>query len=625
MRLKITRVISVCLYISLAFVFASNLAIAKPADTSATKEAEVETSPNLVPVFRLSGILREAPPQFDWGFQTDQINLYELLSRLDKAKRDAKTKAVVLLFDGPRFGWAQQQEIRQAINDLKAAEKDVFCMLEDADQAEFLMSTSASRVYISPTGIINLIGLHVEGTYLKGLLDKIHVQADIEHMGDYKGAGEPFTRTGPSDEAKEMLNWLLKDLFDQMVHQIAEDRHLQPDHVRSLIDRGPFNAKEAKEAKLVDEIAYADEFIESLKLRYGKNIKLVHDYGRRKAPEMDLSSPFAMFKIFGEMMSKSKGTGKPRIAIVYVDGMIVAGKTEDDLFGDGGVVGSTTMRRLLAKIQNDDQIKAVVLRVNSPGGSAMASDIIWHATEVLNEEKPFIVSMGDIAASGGYYISVGSPTIFAQPSTLTGSIGVIGGKLVTQGLWNWLGVNFHETTFGKNADLFTSNRPFDEQQRELIRKSMNDVYAEFKSRVTEGRQNKIRDDIESLAGGRVYTGRQAKAKGLVDQLGGLQDAIKFAATKAKVSNYEMVQYPEPKNFLEALFKGMSDEGKDSDTVQLAIRHGWLLKTPAVTETTQALMRFDPEKARAVLRTLFRLELLHRENLLLVTPNAITIR
>lgn len=610
-------------FIGIVLIFAG---IATAAKTSTTKSAATEPAPNVVPVFRLTGVLREAPPQFNWGFETDQLNLYELLSRLDKAKLDAKVKAVVLLFDNPQFGWAQRQEIRQAVRNLRAAEKDVFCVLEDAEQADYLMSTSASRIYLSPTGTVNLIGMHVEETYLKGLLDKIHVQADIEHMGAYKGAGEPFTRTAPSDEAKEMLNWLLKDLFDQMVEQVAEDRHLQPDQVRALIDRGPFNAKEAKQDKLIDEIAYADEFIDSLKERYGDNVKLVHDYGQRKTPQVDLSSPFAMFKLFGEMMSKSKTGGKTRIAVVYVDGMIVSGKTEDNLFGDGGIVGSTTMRRLLAKVQNDDQIKAIVLRVNSPGGSALASDIIWHATEVLHEDKPFIVSMGDMAASGGYYVSVGSSTIFADPGTLTGSIGVIGGKMVTQGMWNWLGITFHETTLGKHADLYNTNRPFDEQQRELVRKYMKEVYGEFKDRVTDGRKKKIKGDIESLAGGRVYTGRQAKAKGLVDQMGGLQDAIKFAADKAKVSNYDVVQYPEPKNFLEALFKGMSgEEDNESDTVQVATHYGWLLKVPPVAELTSALARLDPAKARAVLGMLFRLELLSRENVLLITPSVMTIR
>jgi protease-4 len=335
-----------------------------------------------------------------------------------------------------------------------------------------------------------------------------------------------------------------------------------------------------------------------------------------------------MFKIFGEMMSKTKSGSKAQIAVLYVDGMIVSGKTEDSLFGDGGTVGSTTIRRVLAKIRDDDQVKAVVLRVNSPGGSALASDIIWHAGEVLAEDKPLIVSMGDTAASGGYYIAVSSSTIFAEPGTITGSIGVIGGKMVTQGLFDWLGITFHETTLGKHADLYNTNRPFTEEQRQLVRKTMGQVYGEFKNRVVEGRKGKIKDDIESLAGGRVYTGRQAKAKGLVDQLGGLQDAIKFAATKAKVSNYDVVEYPQPKNFLEAFFKGLSGD-KDEDTVQVtagaASPYGWLLKSPPVADLTRTLMKIDPVKARAVLQTLFRLELLSREDVLLVTPGELTIR
>ncbi|MBI4581176.1 MAG: signal peptide peptidase SppA [Planctomycetes bacterium] len=592
----------------------------------AADTTDIEAPAGTIAVFRLAGELREAPPQLDFGFDEDRVTLYQLLNRLNKAKKDAKIKAVMLLFDEPMIGWAQRQEIRQAIQALKAADKDVYCLLEEESQGTYAMACGASRVYMAPTGELNLIGLHIEQAYLKGLLDKVHVQADLEHMGAYKGAGEPFTRTGPSDEAKEMLDWLIKDLFEQMVQQIAEDRHLQPEEVKALIDRGPFNPKEALEAKLIDEIAYPEQVVKSFQERYGKKVELVHNYGARKLPEVDFSSPFAIFKLFGEMMSKSKGAAKSQIAVVYIDGLIVPGKTEDDFFGDGGIVGSTTMRRLLARIRQDDAVKAVVLRVSSPGGSALASDIIWNATKELGDEKPLIVSMGDVAASGGYYVSVSGATIFADPGTITGSIGVLGGKLVTVGLWNWLGVTFHESSLGRNADLFNTNRPFDDRQRAIVRKYMKEVYDVFKERVVAGRKDRLKDEIEELAGGRVYTGRQALAKGLVDQLGGLQDAIKFAASEAKVGNYDVVEFPEAKNFFEMLFKSLAgEEDKDQgDSVQ--IRHrGWLLTMPAVTELTRVLSKVDPAKSRMVLEMLLRLEMLSRESTLLVTPSVLLIR
>lgn len=579
-----------------------------------------------VAVFRLTKEIPEAPAQFSL-FDTDQINFYELLNRLSKAKKDTKLKAVVLLFDSPQIGWAQRQEIRQAILDLKASDKDVFALLEEEQGPTYLMAAPATKIFIVPTGGINLVGLHIEQTYLKGLLDKIGVAADIEHMGAYKGAGEPFTRTAPSEEAKEMLDWILNDLFDQMVQQIAEDRQIEADRVKELIDTGPFNAEDAKKAKLVDEIGYPEEFMKTLKDRYGAGLDVVHNYGERKLPEIDLSSPFGIFKLFGEAMAKSKTAAKSQIAIVYVDGMIVGGKTDDDFFGGDGTVGSTTVRRLLAKIREDDNVKAVVLRVNSPGGSAVASDIIWHSTELLGADKPFVVSMGNVAASGGYYVSAGATKIYADPGTITGSIGVVGGKLVTQGLWNWMGISFHETSRGKHADLYNTNRPFTEEQREIVRKYMREVYQVFKDRVAEGRKDKLKGDMESLAGGRVYTGRQALAKGLVDQLGGLQEAIKFAASEANVSNYEVVQLPEPKNFIELFIKSLSGESADDqgDSVQVTTGRGWLARTPAVSELMSMLAKVDPIKMRAVLEMLQRLELLSQESTLLVMPESLVIR
>jgi protease-4 len=489
------------------------------------------------------------------------------------------------------------------------------------------MAAPASKVYLVPTGGVNLIGLHVEQTYLKGLLDKIGVSADIEHMGAYKGAGEPFTRTGPSEEAKEMLDWLLNDLYDQMVQQIAEDRQLEPDQVKQLIDKGPFSAEEAKKAKLVDEVGYPEDFMKTLKDRYGANLDVVHDYGKRELPEIDLSSPFGVFKFFGEIMSKTKAGSKPQIAVVYVDGMIVTGKTDEGIFGGEGVAGSTTVRRLLAKIREDKQVKAVVLRVDSPGGSAVASDIIWHATQAVGKEKPFIVSMGNVAASGGYYVSAGASKIYADPGTITGSIGVVGGKLVTTGLWNWLGVSFHETSRGKHADIYNTNRPFTEEEREIIRKYMRDVYQSFKDRVTEGRKDKLKGEIESLAGGRVYTGRQAQAKGLVDQLGGMQEAIKYAASEANVSNYEVVQLPAPKNFFELFIKSLSGEDLDDEgeSVQVMAQQGWLTRSPAAGEVLATLAKLDPVKMRAVFEMLRRLELLSQESTLLVMPETLVIR
>jgi protease IV len=578
-----------------------------------------------IAVFRMHGPLTEAPPAFDFGLDMEpRRSLHELLERFGKAKRDPNIKAVVLTFEKPVLGLGQLQEIRSALKELRAADKDVYCYLEEAGMGIYALASVASKVVMVPSGELRLMGVHLEQAYFKGLLDKIGLEADIEHVGAYKGAGEPFTQTGPSPEAQEMIEWLIGDIYEQFVETIAEGRQRTPDEVRSLIDNGPYTAKKALEAKLIDEIAYAGDFAESLRDRYGLGVEFVHNYGAKKGPELDFSSIFTLVRSLGEMMSKARVSARPAVAVVYVDGMIVTGRTEEGLFGSSGTVGSTTLRQELTKAREDDTIRAVVLRVDSPGGSALASDIIWHASNELRDKKPLIVSMGNVAASGGYYVSVGSSTIFADPGTLTGSIGVVGGKLITKGLWDWLGVSFHETKFGRNADLYNTNRPFDDREREIVRKYMQEVYDDFTDRVVQGRNDRLKKDIDELAGGRVYTGRQALANGLVDRLGGLQDAIRFAAGEANISDYDTRLLPEPKNFMDLLLESMTGK-RDEDGHEIRYSLGWTLKTPAIAELLPVLERLDPLRARTVLRSLLRIELLSRETALLILPAEITLR
>lgn len=590
--------------------------------------AEPVTTDQIV-VFRLDGALPEAPAEFQLFELEPSTSLHDLLERCRKAKKDDTVKAVVLMFEEPEIGFAQIQELRQAIADLRAAEKDVFAYVEAAGSGTYQLAAAATKIIMPPTGDLRLMGIHSETPYFKGLLDKIHIEADIEHIGAYKSAGEPFTRTEPSKEAAEMTAWLLKDIFEQTVQTIAESRQLTPDRVRELIDQGPFTAQEALKAKLIDETAYVEDFVRSLRKRFGDEARLVYKYGAKKGPELDFSNPFAIFKLFGEAVQQKKGAAKPSIGIVYVDGMILTGRTEEGLFGSSGTVGSTTLRRTLNKARDDDSIKAVVLRVDSPGGSALASDIIWHATKELADKKPLVVSMGDVAASGGYYVSVGAGTIFADPGTITGSIGVVGGKIVTKGLWDWAGINWHEYTIGKNAELMSSNRKWDERERAIIRKYMEAVYNEFADRVKKGRGDRIKKDLEELAGGRVYTGKQALALGLVDRLGGLQDAIKFAAAAGNVSDYDIRLLPERKNLIDMILKSlMGGDASDEDSVLLkatAPRFGWTLQSPAMRELVPALRAMDRTKADAILRSLLRIELLAQEPALLVTPSEITIR
>lgn len=617
------------------FVLATTPAAAdKKTDTSqadATKPATTKPAkPAVIAVYNLRGELKDGPTTLAISLDMEAPqSLFKLLQRFRKIEKDDEVKAVVLSISDLALGWGQMQELRQAILGLRAAKKDVYCYLEEAGPAVYLLATAASRICVVPTGDIALMGMHVEQTYFKGLMDKIGVEADIEHMGEFKGAGEPFTRTGPSEEAKRMIEWLVKDLFEQMVETVSQGRGLPADKVRSLIDQGPFNARQALDAKLVDHAIYADELAEALRDRYGDDAKFVQNYGADKKAQLDLSSPFAIFKLLGESASKGKPSAKACVAVVYLDGMIITGKTEQSPFGDAGAVGSTSLRHALAKAAADKSVKAVVLRVNSPGGSATASDIIWRAANELGKEKPFVVSMGNVAASGGYYVSAGARAIFADHGTLTGSIGVVTGKLVTKGLWDWVGISFHETTMGQNADLFSSNRRFDDRQRAIVRQQLETIYKEFTDRVMTGRGNRLKKDLSELAGGRVFTGRQAEANGLVDRLGGLQDAISHAAKLAKLSEdqYEVRVLPEPQNFMDLFLRSLTGQEEQDEGVDVAITTDtpWTLRLPFVQELLPALKKLDPVRAKAILRSLLRIELLGREHMLLALPCEISIR
>ncbi|UCD27329.1 MAG: signal peptide peptidase SppA [Planctomycetota bacterium] len=607
-------------------LLASSSATAKTTTTQTTQAAK-DTSKKLIAVFDMRGILLEAPAEFEFGFDFEpQRTLHDLLLRLNRAKKDDKVKAVVFTFDKPMLGWGQMQEIRNAICELREAGKDVYCYLEDAGAGTYQLASAASHIYMTPISELQLTGLHTELAYFKGLLDKIGIEADVEHMGAYKGSGEPYTRTAPSDEVWEMIQWLMDDLYEQMVETISEGRGIPADEVREIIDEGPYNAQEALKANLIDEIAYVDSFVQTLRKRHGKDVEFIRKYGSKKGQELDFSNMFSFFKTFGMLMGKAKKPRKESIAVVYVEGIILTGKTERGFFGSGGSTGSTTLRRVLDKARKDDSIKAVVLRVDSPGGSAVASDIIWNATRELVEKKPLVVSMGDVAASGGYFVSMGGATIFANPGTITGSIGVITGKLITKELWDWLGVSFHEIIRGRNADLYNSNRRFDEQQRALIRNYAQYVYDEFKNRVVTARKDRLTKEIEDLAQGRVFTGKQAAANGLVDKLGGLHDAIRFAAKQANIKKYEIRLLPEPKNFFDVFLRELSGDSNNDDDADVISSNGhWTLKAPAIQELLPMLKRIDPQRARTILSSLLRIELLGSEKALMILPADIIIR
>jgi protease-4 len=575
-----------------------------------------------VAVFKLESAIEETPGEDLALFGKPPVSLHELITRLRTAAKDENVKAVVILSEGGAFGQAQIEELRQAMEHLKSANKPIYVHSDSLNMGDYALFSGANRISVVPTADLWVVGFHTEGLYLRGLLDKLGVKPDFMHCGDYKSAAEIFMRDQPSKEADEMMNWLLDGIYDTHCNLIAKGRKVPVEQVKKWVDAGPYTADAAKKAGLIDAIEHRQDFEAMLRKQYGETIAFDRKYGAPKDEKLDLSSPFALFKILGEMMGggeKKTEPVKPAVGIVYVDGPIDLGSGDASPLGGSQGAFASEVRKALNKAAEDDNIKAVVLRVDSPGGSAVASEIILDGTRRVKAKKPLVVSMGDVAGSGGYYVACASDTIFADESTITGSIGVVGGKLVTNDMWGKVGVTFKEYQRGKNAAILASSRTFNDEERAKIQSWMNEVYDVFKNHVTTIRGNRLKKPIDELAGGRVYTGRQALELGLIDKIGTLHDAIEFAAAGAKLGeNYEVRIVPAPKNFLEKLFEDLGDGQDDPKHVNVSS----LFKPGGASLVDLAmpyLQNLDPKRVGKIRGALETLDLLQRDGVMLTSP------
>lgn len=571
---------------------------------------------------QLRGSLAEAPPKMDIGSllgEEQQPNLFNLLETLRKARTDESVRAIVFDLDEASIDLAQIQELRSQFEQLRAAEKDVYVYSEFASLG-LLDLASAAKFVMMPRGEIFVTGIYSSPMYFKGTLDKIGVAADVIHCGAFKSAGEPFTRTGPSKEAESDVNKILDGIYDSIVNDIGKSRKMTAEQVKGILDKGPMSAKQALDAGLVDQLKYREDFNKSLKKKYGGDVKMVRDYGKKKGPEIDFENPFAVFKLLGEMMQGPKKSREDAIAVIYVESMITSGKSEEGFAGKSS--GSDTVRKAIDKAAKDDTVKAVVLRVDSPGGSAIASEVIAESVKRCKARKPFVVSMGSVAGSGGYYVSCLADCIFAEGSTITGSIGVIGMKLVTKDMWEHIGISMHAYERGKQANLMSGQQPWSDDQRKLMLDMMVRVYDEFKARVVEGRGKKIKGEIESLAGGRIYTGQQALEVGLIDKIGGMADAVRFAADQANISKYDLRVIPAPKTIFDLFSEGMGVKDKDDDDATTGESKASLfLRTPELMSALQAIETIDPRGAANFRAAMQQLQMFSRENVLMLDPMA----
>ena len=602
--------------LGVALLMASTVARAAEGDQPAEQKPR-----KIVAVFRLDGPITEVPADdFMQMFSAPGTSLKDLVKRVSKAAVDPEVKAVVIL---PEFYWmgsAQTEELLAALALVRKEGKEVFVHADSLVFGQYLLASGASRISVVPAGAILIPGLHASSLHLRGLLDKIGVKPDFVTEGAYKSAAELFMREQPSPEADEMMNWLMDSWYAQFKSQIAEGRKADPGKVQAWLDSGLFTAEQAKASGLIDAVEQRQDFEAMLKERYGEDVIFDKRFGRKTQPELDWSSPFGLLKIWAQFLSgpEKKSEPKPAVGIVYVDGPINLGKGMSNPFGGSVGAFSSDVRAALEKAAADDSIKAVVLRVDSPGGSVTASEIILDATRRVKAKKPFVVSMGDVAGSGGYYVACAADTIFADTTTLTGSIGVLGGKLATTEMWKKIGITFKEYKRGQNAGIFSTDDIFTESERERMRAVMDEAYDLFKKHVTEVRGSRLKKPVEELAGGRVYTGKQALELGLIDRLGTLSDAVAFAADQAQLKDYGVRVVPEPKNFLEQLGERVSGDKDEPGHVSIAVAPASLYNL-----AVPYLQNLDPQRTAAVASALRRLDILQREGIVLSMPEILT--
>jgi protease-4 len=480
---------------------------------------------------RLSGEIREiVPPDFfrDVVLGVRPLSVHSIWMNIRKAKADDRVDAILLRLDMLACNWAKAAELRDAILDFRKAGKKVYAYIEEAPDfdKEYYLASACDRIVLHPMGWLGVNGIGGYVPFFKNAFERLGIRAEFEHVEEYKTAYNQFTEPGFTPAHKEMMESLYGDIFDQYVAAVAAARKKAPDEVRALIDRGFYQGAGALEAGLVDDLKYEDELQDMLKSGGRKLTRITSDEYSRVSPA-----------------AAGLGTGR-KVAVIYAVGPILSGESLP------GSIGGTTLARWIRQARKDRTIAAIVLRVDSPGGSSVASDVIWREVFLAKREKPFVVSMSDVAGSGGYWISMASHKIVAQPQTLTGSIGVLAGKFDLSGLYEKFGVTAERVVFGKEADVYSSFRPFSSEEKKVLKEEIRRTYEVFLEKAAQGR-NMTRADVDKVGRGRVWTGRQAQELKLVDELGGLAKAVELAKGLAGLGRDEeprLVIWPKKMGF-----------------------------------------------------------------------------
>jgi protease-4 len=530
-----------------------------------------QVSSNSTLMIDVSGDLQENEPTGVFGqFFEAPPTVRSIVDSLRKASVDRRVTGVIIRPTSSAALWGKVQEVRDAIVEFKRSKKPIVAHLEHGGDQQFYLASACDKVFLMPTASLDLTGMANYELFLRGGLDKLGTYPDVLHVGEYKTAANTFTERAFTPAHREMTESLNTDLYEQLVRGIAQGRHKTEDEVRALIDHGPYLPEDAVRAGLIDDLAYEDEIDDKVELGQGRTrVVKQHEYRNVGLASLGLN----------------RG---PRIALIYATGIITSGASNTDSPGSQ-VIGSDTMVDYLRKARADDSVRAVVMRIDSPGGSAIAADVIWREVMLTREKKPVIASMSDVAASGGYYIAMPAHAIVAQPATLTGSIGVVFVRFVIKGTLDKLGLNMETVKAGRYADLFSPVRPFSPDEKKKLSELMQATYDGFVEKAAAGR-NTTPERIDAVAQGRVWTGKQAKELGLVDELGGLDRALVLAKQHAKIpptSEVELVVYPPKKSFLEVLADPLGRSGSEGSGALGALLGG---RNARALETVTAPLR-----------------------------------
>jgi protease-4 len=510
------------------------------------------------------------------GFETENnLGLKDILAHIKEAKTDSRIKGIYVDVSAIQGGFASIEEIRNALLDFKKSGKFILAYSEVYTKGAYYLASVADKIYVNPEGMVDFKGFSTEIMFFKGALEKLDIEAQVIKVGTYKSAVEPYILDKMSKPNREQITSFLGSLYTHFLSNIAISRKIPVDSLSAIANTAAVQtATDAVKFRLVDGVKYKDEVLTELKSLCGIAQK-------KELRSVSISDYTPQSK----ELSKASAD---RIAVVYAVGEIVSGE------GDDETMGSENISRAIRTARLDDKVKALVLRINSPGGSSLASDVIWREVELTKKVKPVIVSMGDVAASGGYYIACAADSIFAQPNTITGSIGVFAIIPNMKKFFNnKLGITFDEVKTGKFSEI-SITRPLSDDERLLLQAEVNNIYKTFTQKVANGR-HKTPEFIDNIGQGRVWTGAEAIKIGLVDRLGNINDAVKSAAKKAGLKEYKLVDYPAQKDPLKELFDDSADKVRTYFTKQeLGENYNYYQKMQSVLKTTGIQSRMPYE-------------------------------